>query len=349
LLIGGGATYFQLEKQVTLVVDGEARSVRVFGGSTVGDLLEAQDLEVGSHDEVTPEPQASLTDGMEIKLLVAKEITLVLNGRRRVVWVTGGKTVAEVLDLINVRAGQNAYVEPSRGAQVEDGDTIVYRDAVAVRVTVDGKTRDVITNAPKVGRLLDSLGVTLGSRDRVTPGVKNAVEPGGHIRVVRVNVRRAVANEPIAFEVEVLYSDDLSQGEEEVTRQGVPGLRRAVYRVRTEDGREVSRTLVRNTVVREPVAQKVVRGTAPVPAGGGGQVQVGEATWYYRDGMVAAHKTLPFGTHVTVTNLANGKTVTVVINDRGPYGEGRIIDLSDDAFAQLAPLGAGVIDVRITW
>jgi rare lipoprotein A len=55
------------------------------------------------------------------------------------------------------------------------------------------------------------------------------------------------------------------------------------------------------------------------------------------------------GTEVHVTNVANGRTVTVIINDRGPYIEGRIIDLSDDAFARLAPLGVGTVNVRITW
>jgi rare lipoprotein A len=57
---------------------------------------------------------------------------------------------------------------------------------------------------------------------------------------------------------------------------------------------------------------------------------------------------LPFGTVVTVTNLANGNRVQVVINDRGPFG-GRIIDLSDQAFARIAPLSQGVCQVRLTW
>ena len=75
----------------------------------------------------------------------------------------------------------------------------------------------------------------------------------------------------------------------------------------------------------------------------------GKATWYrYRDGE-CAHKTLPRGTVVTVTNVANGATATCVVTDRGPYGGGRIIDLDDDTFAQLAPLSIGVIDVTITW
>ncbi len=60
----------------------------------------------------------------------------------------------------------------------------------------------------------------------------------------------------------------------------------------------------------------------------------------------AAHKTLPFGTIVEVTNLANGKSVEVKINDRGPYGPGRVIDLSSSAFAEIASLSTGVISVQ---
>ncbi|MDP2643221.1 MAG: septal ring lytic transglycosylase RlpA family protein [Candidatus Peregrinibacteria bacterium] len=61
---------------------------------------------------------------------------------------------------------------------------------------------------------------------------------------------------------------------------------------------------------------------------------------------VAAHKTLPFGTIVEVTNLATGKSIQVKIIDRGPYGHGRIIDLSLGAFAALADLSVGVINVQ---
>ena len=62
--------------------------------------------------------------------------------------------------------------------------------------------------------------------------------------------------------------------------------------------------------------------------------------------MTAAHKTLPFGTVVRVTNLANGKQVEVTITDRGPYGPGRVIDLTSSAFEQIAELWQGVIHVQ---
>ena len=70
----------------------------------------------------------------------------------------------------------------------------------------------------------------------------------------------------------------------------------------------------------------------------------GEAYDLY--GMTAAHKTLPFNTKVRVTNPANGKSVTVRINDRGPFIDGRCIDLSRAAFAAIASVDVGALTVR---
>ena len=61
----------------------------------------------------------------------------------------------------------------------------------------------------------------------------------------------------------------------------------------------------------------------------------------------AAHKTLPFGTKVKVTNLKNGKSVTVTINDRGPFVKGRVIDLTQSAFKKIGNIESGVINVNL--
>lgn len=90
--------------------------------------------------------------------------------------------------------------------------------------------------------------------------------------------------------------------------------------------------------------------------------EVGLASWYgpAHDGratasgerfdmeaMTGAHRTLPFGTVVRVTNLETGRSVQVRINDRGPYVSGRVIDLSSRAAAALGLKRAGVARVRI--
>lgn len=62
--------------------------------------------------------------------------------------------------------------------------------------------------------------------------------------------------------------------------------------------------------------------------------------------MTAAHKTLPLGSKVRVTNPANGESVTVRINDRGPFVGGRCLDLSEAAFSAIGDTGAGVMSVK---
>lgn len=63
--------------------------------------------------------------------------------------------------------------------------------------------------------------------------------------------------------------------------------------------------------------------------------------------MTAAHRTLPFGTWVRVTNMRNGKDVIVRINDRGPFIKGRVIDLSKQAAKEIGLMKAGTANVRV--
>jgi rare lipoprotein A len=68
---------------------------------------------------------------------------------------------------------------------------------------------------------------------------------------------------------------------------------------------------------------------------------------YDKNALTAAHRKLPFGTRVKVTYLENGKSVEVVINDRGPHSKNRIIDLSGAAAEQLGLKKAGVGEVKL--
>ncbi|MGC1874535.1 MAG: septal ring lytic transglycosylase RlpA family protein [Pseudolabrys sp.] len=63
-------------------------------------------------------------------------------------------------------------------------------------------------------------------------------------------------------------------------------------------------------------------------------------------GLTAAHRTLPFGTHVRVTNKSNGRSVVVRINDRGPFVRGRIIDLSPAAASALGFSGLAHVTLQ---
>lgn len=96
------------------------------------------------------------------------------------------------------------------------------------------------------------------------------------------------------------------------------------------------------------------RKSKPVTYSGGSS---GMASYYWQgtrtasgarfnpNGLTAAHRTLPFGTRVRVTNHSNGRSVTVTINDRGPFIKGRVIDLSRGAAQVIGMTGAGVARV----
>lgn len=99
----------------------------------------------------------------------------------------------------------------------------------------------------------------------------------------------------------------------------------------------------------------------PIPSAYG-FTQTGKASWYGKKfhgrttangeiynmyGKSAAHRTLPLGTYVRVTNLSNRKMIIVRVNDRGPFVKGRVIDLSYTAAKELDLIGVGVGDVRV--
>ncbi|TAN22471.1 MAG: hypothetical protein EPN30_08430 [Actinomycetota bacterium] len=78
-------------------------------------------------------------------------------------------------------------------------------------------------------------------------------------------------------------------------------------------------------------------------------MRTGQASWYSATPGTCANTWLPFGTLVRVTNLASGASTTCRVEDRGPYIGGRILDLSESSFSQIAGLGSGVINIKMQW
>jgi len=102
--------------------------------------------------------------------------------------------------------------------------------------------------------------------------------------------------------------------------------------------------------------------SGPLMAAQPGQVLTGVASYYHdslhgnrtasgkvynKNKLSAAHKTLPFGTHVRVTDPSSGRSVELEVNDRGPFVKGRIIDLSRRAAKELGMINKGIAKVKV--
>ena len=347
LLVTATLGYGLLEKRVTVRIEGSVRPVKTFAMS-VGDALSRAGIKVGPNDRVIPTLETSLRDGTQIKIYRAKPITIMLNGKPRSVIVTS-LTVDEVLREIALRHSMHDYVGASRSSRVYRGMTIAIREAVGVTIVHDDQTERISTNAATVRQMLSELNITLGAKDKIRPSQSTYPTQGMTVKILRVGERKETQTSVIPPPVKTKRVANVEYGTRRVIQKGRPGLRVTRYLSTYVDGKRVKRKLLKTEVVRKPVAKVV-----GVGAGFPGCVcsrgsESGKASWYSASGLTAAHPSLPFGTHVRVTNLSNGKSVTVVIRDRGPFVHGRIIDLSGSAFKRIASLGAGVVHVRIRW
>ncbi len=225
-------------------------------------------------------------------------------------------------------------------------DTATAGATITVPVRVGGNPREaVLTNATTVGELLQAMRVHMGDDDLVRPAPRTALSVARAVRVLNVKRVSESVTAAVPFPVVVHFTDGLPVGQSVVNRSGADGLARQTVVSTYLNGRLISRRIVASQVIVAPVEQIVLKGTSSTSGGS----RDGIASWYGCAGMHAASPWLPFGTIVHVTNLENGHSVSVVINDRGPYGPGRIIDLCSPAFSAIAPLGQGLAKVRITW
>lgn len=140
-----------------------------------------------------------------------------------------------------------------------------------------------------------------------------------------------------------------------------PAYRAPTVKTSGKQARSAAPAVDKSRVARRQGGNRLVQ-TASFTSNGGwaasGQT-TGVASYYWEgqrtatgavfnpNAMTAAHRTLPFGTRVLVTNLSNGRSVTVTINDRGPFVGGRIIDLSRGAASVIGMTGAGVARVSL--
>jgi resuscitation-promoting factor RpfB len=337
VVLVGGLTYVAIQKTVTLVVDqGRPEAVRTMSAS-VGELLDAQGILVGYGDLVTPPTQTSLADGMTVFVERGWLDGVTGPGPDDVgVWVMEGATAPHLM--LASRSGEDWF---------SAGDPAGWSQVVSADVVVKGKDHDVLTNADTVRELLSAMGITPDRDDRVLPSPRTPLKEGMQLRYDAIAFRTRDVRVPIPYTTYTRSSDTLSPGEVRVERAGVDGVMVERTQIKFVNGEATVTVVLSRSILQEAIAARRLVGREHQTE----DIQVGDASWYSfapGSGSTAAHPWLPFGTVVTVTNVANGKSVQVVINDRGPFG-GRIIDLSDEAFARIAPLSQGVCRVRLSW
>ncbi|MDP8563633.1 septal ring lytic transglycosylase RlpA family protein [Cutibacterium acnes] len=381
LTSAGGLTMVQaLDRDtVTFSVDGVSQQAKVKPG-TVKQALAQQGITVGPHDDVQPSLDSEIHDGQVITVNYGRRVVVTIDGKKVVRWTTA-KNVAEVLAQLNQSDPDN-LVSVSRSLDISRaGLSFSMQTAKDVTVTIGGKTQK-ITAVGTVADALKAAKVEVDSSDAVNPGLGTPLSDGMKITLTMVDQKSQKRRVAVPFFTKKVEDSSLSKGEIKVITKGVNGINEETWTVVFKDGKKVSEKKVSSKVVNAPVTQVVKVGTKtasssspstrsssashrstasqssdPVTSGttclastygegdgtAGGPTASGET--FDPSAFTAASKTLPLGSTIRVTNVSNGRTVTVRINDRGPYVGGRCLDLSTAAMNAIAP-GQGLVTVR---
>lgn len=262
-LAGGTSAFVANDKAIRLSVDGVPRTLHTFADD-VDELLADQGLAVGSHDIVAPAPGADLASGDEVVVRYGRPVALTLDGQRRQVWTTA-RTVDAALRQLGVRA-EGAYLSVSRSAPISRGGLALdVRTERTVTLLADGRERTLRTNAATVREAVEEAGITLSGQDTTSVPAGSFPRDGQTITVLRITGTQEIREEPIPFAVERTRDPELFAGTEVVERQGVQGVRRVTFSLRTVNGVRQKPRKTGEEVVREPVSQKVKVGTRPLP------------------------------------------------------------------------------------
>lgn len=258
-VVGTTIGYASLEKDVTVSVDGQARTVQTRAG-TVGQLLADQGLTVSDRDVVAPAASTEVADGTRIAVQFARPVTFTVDGKQRTVWTTATSLDAALGALGVDTAG--AALSTSRSTAIgRQGLSVDVATLKTVTVKAAGKQRTVRTTGATVADALASAKIKADSNDLLKPKATTKLLPGAAITFTRVDVSTEKNKERVPFSTVRKDSKSLERGTTKVDTEGRSGSRTLTYRVVREDGDVTSRKRTQTSVTRQPRTEVVLVGT----------------------------------------------------------------------------------------
>jgi uncharacterized protein YabE (DUF348 family) len=257
-LVGGIVAWTNVDKTVTLVVDGQSTRIHTTA-ATVDGVLATAGYTADAHDLLAPAAGDHISDGARIVLKRGRLLNLNIDGVQRSVWTTA-PTVAAAMTELGYSADDFTSVSRSRRLPLSPTD-IAVRTPKFVTVVHDGKTEHVTTTDATVSQLLADLQVAVGPHDSLSVAQGAPLQQDARIVLKRVKHANVTVSKSIPFTTRSTHDSHLFAGQTQLVRPGRDGLARITYAVVYIDGREVGRTKIHTVVVRVPKPRVVKIGT----------------------------------------------------------------------------------------
>ncbi|MGD6819071.1 ubiquitin-like domain-containing protein [Metabacillus sp. 84] len=262
LVMGTGTafgTYEGTKDAITVSVNGNEETIRTHA-DTVGDLFADLDIDVRDHDELSHSENTKLDSNMKIVYEAAQPVTLEDNGKEQTVWTTAD-TVGELLKEEGIKTSRHDEISPSPETKITNQLSLSINRAFQLTMNVGGKEKKVWTTSTTVADFLKEQKITLNSLDKVEPGLDDTLQAKDAVTVKRIEKVTDVVEEPLDFAVVKKNDGNLERGKQEVVEEGKKGSKKNHFEVVKENGKVVSRKLVKEETVKKSADRIVAIGT----------------------------------------------------------------------------------------
>jgi len=261
------------KKSVTLQANGEQIEVKTHA-HTVGHLLSEQEIDVSEKDLVVPSVNTPIEEGLSIRWEQAKKITIDDGKNKAAVWTTD-RQVDDILAEAKVDVSEHDKISPALSQRVGDDNKISIERAFTVTLNDGGKEKEVWSTSTTVADFLKRENIQMNEHDKLNRKSDGLVKPGSIVEIVRVEKVTDVVEEPTNFAVVTQKDSKLLKGREKIVHPGKKGKVERKFEIVKENGKEVSRKLVAETVLSKPQDKVVSVGTRVLVANAGTSKGVG--------------------------------------------------------------------------
>ncbi|HLQ72891.1 MAG TPA: ubiquitin-like domain-containing protein [Bacillota bacterium] len=266
LIVFAAIVFLEVTKAtVVFAQDGEEQTVRTHS-NTVEELLSELDVDVGEHDHLSADLGDSIEDGMNIEYKEAKTIHVTIDEDEETFHTTAF-TLDEFLEEESIEVTDHDEVSQDLDQEIEHGLELDIVKAFEVTIA-DGKEDEekVWTTGSSVESLLADHDVELNKDDKVKPALDKDIEEETTVAITRVEKKKDVVEESVAFSVDKKEDNSLEKGKEKVVTDGKEGLVEKEYEIIYENGKEVDRKVLNETVKKESKNKVVAVGTKEAPS-----------------------------------------------------------------------------------
>jgi len=197
-------------------------------------------------------------------------ITVVIDGDSTS-YKTFKTSVETLLKEENIVLGEKDKIEPVLSAKLKNNDKIIIKRAFNIKLAVDGKDKDILTSEENVNDIIKSEHISLREADKITPSLETKLSRDMKIEIVRVDSKTIVDSTVVSFNTTVKTSSSMPNTQKKVIQEGKEGERQVKTLITLENGKEVARQVLSDTITKKPVDKIVVQGTYPLmPVNRGG-------------------------------------------------------------------------------